>query len=64
MTGHFRFLVRDPAGQFTASFDAVLASTCIQAVKIRPEVLIPPGQPLQDLSRPFCDRFAGRVALA
>ena len=32
----FRFLVRDRAGQFTASFDAVLASTGIQAVKIPP----------------------------
>ena len=32
----FRFLVRDRAGQFTASFDAVLASTGIGAVKIPP----------------------------
>src|SRR5208282_2151737 len=32
----FRFLVRDRAGQFTASFDAVLADTGIQAVKIPP----------------------------
>jgi transposase InsO family protein len=32
----FRFLVRDRAGQFTTSFDAVLASTGIQAVKIPP----------------------------
>jgi putative transposase len=32
----FRFLVRDRAGQFTASFDAVLASTGTQAVKIPP----------------------------
>jgi transposase InsO family protein len=32
----FRFLVRDRAGQFTASFDAVLASAGIQAVKIPP----------------------------
>jgi len=32
----FRFLVRDRAGQFTASSDAVLASTGIQAVKIPP----------------------------
>jgi putative transposase len=32
----FRFLVRDRAGQFTASFDAVLASTGITAVKIPP----------------------------
>jgi transposase InsO family protein len=32
----FRFLVRDRAGQFSASFDAVLASAGIQAVKIPP----------------------------
>jgi putative transposase len=32
----FRFLVRDRAGQFTASFDAVLADVGIQAVKIPP----------------------------
>ena len=34
----FRFLVRDRAGQFTASFDAVLAGAGIEAVKIPPEV--------------------------
>jgi putative transposase len=32
----FRFLVRDRAGQFSASFDAVLADAAIQAVKIPP----------------------------
>ena len=32
----FRFLVRDRAGQFTASFDAFLASAGIEAVKIPP----------------------------
>ncbi len=32
----FRFLVRDRAGQFTESFDAVLASVGIEAVKIPP----------------------------
>ena len=32
----FRFLVRDRAGQFTASFDAALASTGIQVAKIPP----------------------------
>ena len=32
----FRFLVRDRAGQFAASFDEVLASTGIAAVKIPP----------------------------
>jgi transposase InsO family protein len=35
-TAGFRFLVRDRAGQFTGSFDAVLASVGIQAVKIPP----------------------------
>ena len=34
--GRFRFLVRDRAGQFTASSDAVLASAGIQAVTIPP----------------------------
>src|ERR1017187_1288044 len=38
-TADFRFLVRDRAGQFTASFDAVLADAGIEAVKI------PPPQP-------------------
>jgi putative transposase len=33
---HFKFLVRDRAGQFTDSFDAVLAAAGIQAVKIPP----------------------------
>ena len=32
----FRFLVRDRAGQFTESFDAVLASAGIEAVRIPP----------------------------
>ena len=32
----FRFLVRDRAGQFTESFDAVLARAGIEAVKIPP----------------------------
>jgi transposase InsO family protein len=32
----FRFLVRDRAGQFAASFDAVLANAGIQPVKIPP----------------------------
>jgi transposase InsO family protein len=32
----FRFLVRDRAGQFSASFDAVLADPGIEAVKIPP----------------------------
>jgi transposase InsO family protein len=32
----FRFLVRDSAGQFTASFDAVLAGAGIDTVKIPP----------------------------
>jgi putative transposase len=32
----FRFLLRDRAGQFTASFDAVLADTGIHVVRIPP----------------------------
>ena len=32
----FRFLIRDRAGQFTVSFDAVLADAGIEAVKIPP----------------------------
>ena len=35
-TTKFRFLVRDRAGQFTASFDAVLAGAGIDTVKIPP----------------------------
>jgi putative transposase len=35
-TADFRFLVRDRAGQFTAPFDALLASAGVQAVKIPP----------------------------
>ncbi|SNQ45343.1 Integrase catalytic region [Frankia canadensis] len=35
-TADFQFLVRDRAGQFTASFDAVLADAGITAIKIPP----------------------------
>ena len=44
----FRFLVRDRAGQFTGSFNAVLASAGIEAVKI------PPGAPGGRLCRKVC----------
>jgi putative transposase len=44
----FRFLARDRARQFTASFDAVLASTGIQAVKT------PPRSPLANA---YAERF-------
>jgi hypothetical protein len=33
---HFRFLVRDRAGQFTGSFDAVLTNVGIQVLRIPP----------------------------
>jgi hypothetical protein len=35
---HFRFFVRDRAGQFPVSFDAVLADVGIEVVKISPAV--------------------------
>src|SRR5271170_6368183 len=41
----FRFLVRDRAGQFTASFDAILAGAGIEVVKI------PPRSPRERLCR-------------
>ena len=45
----FRFLVRDRAGQFTASFDAALAGAGIEAVKI------PPRSPTANA---YAERFA------
>jgi putative transposase len=53
----FRFLVRDRAGQFSASFDAVLADAGIQAVKI------PPRSPRAKPRVAYCtssERFAAR----
>jgi putative transposase len=46
----FRFLVRDRAGQFTASFDPVLASAGIETVKIPPR-------------SPRANAYAGRFVL-
>jgi putative transposase len=50
----FRFLVRDRAGQFTASFDAVLAGAGIEAVKI------PPQSPARTLMRKGSCSLPGR----
>jgi putative transposase len=48
----FQFLVRDRAGQFAASFDAVLADVGIQAVRI------PPRSPRANC---FAERFVGTI---
>jgi hypothetical protein len=47
---HFRFLVRDRAGQFTGSFDAVLTNVGIQVLRIPPRC-------------PRANCFAGTVTL-
>jgi putative transposase len=47
----FRFLVRDRAGQFTASFDAVLADADIEAAKIPPRC---PRERLRGTVRGHC----------
>jgi putative transposase len=48
LAADFRFLVRDRAGQFSASSDAVLADAGIEAIKIPPE---PPRR------NPYAQRF-------
>ena len=48
----FRFLVRDRAGQFTGTFDAVLADAGIEVVNIRRAARAPwPDHPPADLSQ-------------
>ena len=63
----FRFLVRDRVGQFTASFDAVLADAGIQVVKIPPRS--PRAKPrvaycTVDIVGLRCQAFSGVAASA
>ena len=55
----FRFLVRDRAGQFSASFDAVLAEAGIEAVKIPPRR--PPDRSIHGLADPARRRDRSRA---
>jgi putative transposase len=48
----FRFLIRDRAGQFTASFDAVFSDTGIHVVKIPPQC---------PQANSYAERFVGTV---
>jgi putative transposase len=48
----FQFLVRDRAGQFAASFDAVLADAGIQVVRIAPRC---------PRANCFAERFVGTI---
>jgi len=67
---HFRFLVRDRAGQFTESLDAILASTGIKAVKIPPrspranDSSARPGPTTPSLTSPRTGSSAGPFSAA
>ena len=60
----FRFLVRDRAGQFTDSFDAVLADAGIEVVKIPPQCLCLPANRDAPQTGHMVHRLAGKQGLS